>query len=118
MIKQYVVFDSLGRILRHGNCVETDMEHQAYLPGQHVMEGTCNDLTDYIKDFKVLKRPECPATLEVNILKNVPVPAIVNIDGTAYDTDVPEVTLDMPIGKFKIKVIAFPYIEKEFELIV
>lgn len=99
-------------------CQPETLSKQAWQEGEFAVEGRCDDTTDYIRNGMVEKRPASPVVLQGNVLSNVPVPAVVEIDGTAYDTNESTITLDLPIGKYKVKVVAFPYLDVEMEVIV
>jgi len=47
-MKHFVVFDSIGKILRHGNCQDSTFERQAK-EGEFVMEGQANDVTQKVE---------------------------------------------------------------------
>ncbi|MBB3010624.1 hypothetical protein [Cupriavidus alkaliphilus] len=116
MIVNFFVHDSQGRILRHGICVDTDVPLQA-ADGEVAVEGPCNILTDYVKDGEVTPRPASPVALAGQTLTNVPVPAVVVIDGTRYDCTEDHVELDLPYQKtYAITVEAFPYLDANFTL--
>jgi len=55
-MKNYIVYDSTGKILRTGTCPDEMMEIQAHEPGELVMEGIANDLIHFIKKGRVRKR--------------------------------------------------------------
>lgn len=116
MIVNYFVHDNDGRILRHGICVEEDVDLQAR-EGEIAVAGQCDYWTDYVKDGEVTPRPASPVTLQGQTLSNVPVPAVVVIDGTRYQCTEDHVELDLPYQKtYAITVEAFPYLDAHFTL--
>ncbi|NSX14947.1 hypothetical protein HTY52_12765 [Cupriavidus taiwanensis] len=116
MIASFFVHDSDGRILRYGICVEEDVPLQAR-EGEVAVEGKCDIMVDYVKDGEVTPRPAMPVTLTGQTLSNVPVPAVVVIDGTRYDCTEDHVELDLPYQKtYAITVEAFPYLDAKFTL--
>ena len=57
-MKQYIVYDKDGRILRRGQCSEIDFSLQAH-KGEFVLEGIANDVKHKIVNGKVVnKTPE------------------------------------------------------------
>lgn len=71
----------------------------------------------YVLDGEAVPRPENPTTIDGLVLSNVPVPATVMIDKTSYETNVSTVELafDYP-GTHTVKVIAWPHLDKEFQV--
>jgi len=81
------------------------------------IDGEWNGQTHYVLDNEATERPINPATLDNSTLSNLPVPCKISINGTEYDIDEPEVELDLPMSTvYKIQVIAFPYLDAEFEI--
>lgn len=70
----------------------------------------------YVVDGVATFRPACPAVLDGLILSDLPVPCVLDINGKQYNVDQPEVELDLAIGLFIIKVIAFPYLDGVFDV--
>ena len=57
-MKNFVVFNSTGKILRDGTCQDSTFERQAK-EGEFVMEGQANDVTPKVIDGKIVdKTPE------------------------------------------------------------
>ena len=81
------------------------------------VEGDWFDKGKYVLNGDVLDRPLNPTTLSGLTLINVPVPAVVLIDGVSYDTNesVVEIAFQYP-GKHKIRVVSFPYLDAEFDI--
>ena len=55
-MKNYIVYNSSGKILRTGTCPDEMMEIQAREPGELVMEGVANDLIHYIKNGQIKEK--------------------------------------------------------------
>lgn len=70
----------------------------------------------YVLNGEATLRPACPAVLDGLILSDLPVPCVLDINGTQYNVDQPEVELDLATGLFIIKVIAFPYLDGVFDV--
>jgi len=85
--------------------------------GCGLIEGTADPATEYILNKKVTARPDMQAVLEGLVVKNLPVPCALFIDGNKYDCteDHAELEFDAP-RTYKVTVIAFPYLDKEFEI--
>lgn len=112
MNKDYVEYDENGRI----TCV-CNLSADAYEANRHkqMIEGRGIPSVNYVKDGKLAVRPFMQAERELNVLKNLPVPCQIVINGAVYDCDEPTVELefDQP-GVYNITVRAWPYIDKEF----
>lgn len=69
----------------------------------------------YVINGEVTNRPDNPTTVSGQTLENVPVPTTVIINGTSYETNEPEVELGFSQpGTYAVKVVAWPYLDKEF----
>jgi len=62
-MKKFVVYDSTGRILRHGFCQDHLVQAQAVNEGEFAMEGEGNDLEHYVS----LSVPGMPAILRKEV---------------------------------------------------
>ncbi len=62
-MKNFIIYDSAGNILRVGRCPAEMMVIQAIQTGESVIEGTANDATDIVD------------TVNKVVLKNVKMPA-------------------------------------------
>lgn len=81
------------------------------------IEGNYHWDTHYVFNGDAVKRPECPVILQGKTIVNVPVPAKITINGVDYDTNEAEVELDFNFsGIYNVKVLAFPYLDKEFQI--
>jgi hypothetical protein len=74
--------------------------------------------TQYILSGEITPRPTQLTTLTDLTLTNLPTPCQIIIDGTSYDgVDSPTVDLEFDeSGTHNIKVVAFPYLDKEFSV--
>ena len=70
----------------------------------------------YVLAGEVLDRPACPAIFDDGALINLPVPCVIDINGTKYDCDEDSAELDLGAGSHKITVIAFPYLDGVFNV--
>lgn len=59
-MKNYIIYTELGKIVRLGTCLDSDLQYQAGLD-EFVMEGTANFNTQYIVDSVVTDLPQKPA---------------------------------------------------------
>jgi len=80
------------------------------------VDGLWDSNTHYVVDGIATLRPDCPATLDGMVLTGLPVPCVLDINGTQYNADESEVELDLGAGSFQIKVIAFPYLDGVFNV--
>lgn len=55
-MKNFIVYDKLGKILRIGSCQENDF----YFQGENVIEGVANDATQYIENQQIVNMPPKP----------------------------------------------------------
>ena len=70
----------------------------------------------YALDGEAAERAECPAVLTGLILTELPVPCVIEINGTKYDSDDATVELDLGTGEHKITIIAWPYLDGVFNV--
>lgn len=70
----------------------------------------------YVVDGTATLRPDCPAVLDGLTLTDLPVPCVIDIDGTKYESDDDTVELDLAAGSHKITIIAFPYLDGVFNV--
>lgn len=81
------------------------------------VEGDWFEKGKYVLNGEVVDQPVNPTTLSWLTLNNVPVPATVWIDSSEYQTNESTVELEFSFpGKHKVKVVAFPYLDAEFEI--
>lgn len=81
------------------------------------VEGAWDRLTHYVLDGEAVERPANPAVLTDLTLTNLPVPCKIVINGTEYDCNDSQIDLDLPmINEYLITVVAFPYLDAEFEI--
>lgn len=80
------------------------------------IDGAWDGKTHYVLNGVATLRPDCPAVIDGLILSDLPVPCVLDINGTKYDVDQSEVELDLGTGSFVIKVIAFPYLDGVFNV--
>ena len=64
-MKNFIVYDSEGKILRTGTCAAGDVSLQAG-SGEFVMEGTADDAIQMIVNGEVVSKPE-PTNAEKNV---------------------------------------------------
>lgn len=81
------------------------------------IDGNWLDKPVYVVDGIVVNRPENPTTLTGRTLHNVPVPATIKINAAIYEAVESEVELSFnQPGTYTVKVIAWPYLDKEFQI--
>lgn len=110
---QFAKFDSQGRILFTGDVPEAMLE----LQGDMIYEGAADPATQYIVKRQLRDRPPSPARRVGAELVDLPVPCDILINGVRYPCGDATATLsfDYP-GRYVIKVVAFPYLDAQFEL--
>jgi hypothetical protein len=118
----FMVYDSTGRIVRHGSCPEVDFLSQASHPGEMVMEGTANDSTQYILDGVLTDKPAQPMTVDKTVVNvNEPVTIANVLPGTSAEVDGESAIVDDGIlevifdtsGEYGIRLSLFPYLDYE-----
>lgn len=70
----------------------------------------------YALNGEAVERPVCPSVLTGLVLSDLPVPSVIDINGTRYDSDESIVELDLGTGSFKITIIAWPYLDGVFNV--
>jgi len=127
-MKNFIVYNSIGEILRTGICPDEMVDIQAQT-GESVMEGIANDVTQYILDGIVIDKSAMSLStdkiiitangVDASITTGLPNPSDIYVNnmkqGTITD-GVLEFTADTP-GTYKIKIMSFPYFDYEFEVI-
>lgn len=79
------------------------------------VDGAWDGKVKYVSGGSVLDRPENTATLSGLTLLNVPIPSTIQIGNQFYEcTDgTAELAFNLP-GTYKVKVISWPHLPKEF----
>ena len=108
-----------GRIETFRICLAEELPAYA-TPGFAFLEVERPPLpTHYVANGAVVPRPANPTTIAGTILSNVPVPAVVSINGTPFATADASVDLGLTLmGTYKVVVKAFPYLDKTFTVVV
>lgn len=109
-------YDEQGRITGELSGDAAVIELTKQMTSEAWVEGEWFGKPVYVLNGEVVDRPECPATLEASTLFNLPVPCVINIDGTKYNCDQDSAELDLGAGLHKITVIAFPYLDGVFNV--
>lgn len=112
----YFSADETGRI----TCTyigTLDMKAMWESTGAVLLEGRANPDVDYWKDGKLTKRPPQATALSGNTLSSLPAPCTICVNATAYTcTDgTADLAFDQP-GTYSIRVVAWPYLDKEFSV--
>lgn len=109
-------YDEEGRITGEMTGDVAAVELTKELTTQAWVDGLWFGKPVYVLAGEVLDRPACPAVLTGMVLTDLPVPCVLDINGTKYDADEASVELDLGVGQFTIKVIAWPYMDGEFNV--
>lgn len=127
-MKNFVVYETNGKILRAGSCLDSDISLQPKDISESVIESTCNLETDYVLSGVITQRPTQATLLDKTTLtaNGIDVIHITSApDGIFTATNV--VTGEMVSGSIsgsdtfsttvkgtiKIKIEAFPYLDFE-----
>lgn len=87
---------------------ENEIEVQEYI----------NGLNHYVNEGLIKERPNQNTEWTTNKLINLPVPCTVFINNTSYSVEVSEIELELDSGNHTIRVEAFPYKDKTYEVSV
>ena len=107
-------YDAEGRITGQLSGDAAVIELTKELTTESWVEGEWFGKPVYVLDGEVLDRPVCPAIFEAGALINLPVPCVIDINGTKYDCNEESADLDLGAGSHTITVIAFPYLDGVF----
>jgi len=126
-MKNYIVFNNEGRILRTGICSDKAFLLQAR-EGENLMEGSASNLTKRISmsDKTIVNKSEMPIKVnkmevvedEEIIITKIPLGAQVEVEGEGahiIDDGLLVLTFDTA-GKYTIKFRHFPYLMWEGEI--
>lgn len=85
--------------------------------GRSWVDGRFEGGTHYVRDGAAILRPANPAVLTGLQLSGLPVPCTIRINGTAYPCSeaVADLQFDQP-GTYAVRVEAWPYLDKEFNV--
>lgn len=116
-MKQYVVYDASGRIVQYGSVPDSMFDIQKK-GGRLVLEGMGNWDTHYVHADAIIERPANPANLEGGWLEQLPAPCTIHINDTPYPCADGRAELSFAYpGRYTVRVEAFPYLDKTFEMI-
>lgn len=114
-MKEISIYNSRGEIhtvLNGDDCaIQTTIENIT----EPWVEGNWFGKNKYVLNGEVLDRPENTATLSGLTLLNVPVPSTIQIGTQFYESTDSTVELEFNLpGTYKVKVISWPHMDKEF----
>lgn len=118
----YVVYGVDGRIrINLSGCTEVEARMSAEsMSCQFVAyEGECDNRSHYVRNSKVIARPEQSTRVQGTTLYNVPTPATIHVEGEPYEVDdsIVELDFDFP-GIYEVRIESFPYLDKTVEVVV
>lgn len=116
-VTEFVIHDTEGRILMYGRASEVEVEATAAIRAGATgyVKGRGETATHYVVGEEVVDRPTNPAQLAGGTLTCLPTPCSVWINGVEYpcDEDYADLGFDQ-VGRYQIKVVAFPFLDVEF----
>lgn len=130
-MKNYIIFETNGRIVQTGMVPEAMFELQGDPDkGRFVMEGSADVCTDYVLSGGIVSRPACPVHLSTASVKadgvdeavlwQVPAGASVVVEGplsTAGTADGSNIRLTFSrVGAYLVRVELFPF--KKWEVTI
>ncbi|MEN7429149.1 hypothetical protein VA599_00240 [Chromobacterium sp. TRC.1.1.SA] len=112
-----IEYDDAGRILQTGLASLENVEVEFAL-GKLLLQGEADPLTQYVRSDGVIEaRPHNPARLDGMVLRDLPAPCVLMLDGTSYDCDDTECELSFSLpGLHHIQVEAWPMQSAVFEV--
>lgn len=112
-----IEYDETGRILQTGLASLENVELEISL-GKRILQGNADPLTQYIRsDGEIESRPQNPSRLDSMVLRDLPAPCVLVLDGTAYDCDEAECELSFSLpGLHHVQVEAWPMQSAVFEV--
>lgn len=108
---KFIRYRENGEIFAWGDCQPIAYENMDGL--KMLGEGTID--THWVSNGEVLEKTPCPAILDGLFLRDVPVPAIITIDGVRYETSEPvvELTFNLP-GIYTVTIESIPHLPISF----
>lgn len=131
-MKNFIVYDSVGKILRRGLVGDYDYDLQTQ-EGEQVIEGIADWKTQYVYNGEIVDRPlmdthpiaiskiDNIAEDEVITITGVPTGADIWVEDDVYNLPTGETVLELTfdtVGQYLIRVVAFPYQDWEREVTV
>ncbi|MGY8624353.1 hypothetical protein [Chromobacterium violaceum] len=108
--------EETGRILQTGLASLENVEVEFAL-GKLLLQGEADPLTQYIAGGAVAPRPENPARLDGMVLRDLPAPCRLIVDGVEYDCPDAECELSFALpGLHHVQVEAWPAQSATFEV--
>ena len=129
-MKNFIIHDSLGQILRTGSCPDSMVVDQLQ-PGETAIEGTANDVTQYIVSGVVTNKPALGSTIDkTTIIGNgvdaatisgLPNPTAVSVVGGGATTQATVIdgTLALTLnlaGNYKVTLRAVNKLTQEYTI--
>lgn len=106
-----------GKILGQLTADPQSIEITKEAPFHAWVDGLWDADSHYVLAGEVIPRPEMNLIIHGMHVANLPVPCIININGVVYPCNDGAADLDLYYpGTYQVKVIAWPYINKEFEI--
>jgi hypothetical protein len=124
-VSLYAVYDpSTGEILRVGNCTPDDLaviDAKVAESGHAAIERydeSHNDATAYVLDGVVTIRPAMGATIDGLTLSDIPIGAVLTIEGVEYTITDGEAELSFSAaGTYTVTLSHWPHYDQSFEVV-
>ncbi|KMN48789.1 hypothetical protein VL04_17675 [Chromobacterium violaceum] len=111
-----IEYDETGRILQTGLAPLENVEVEFAL-GKLLLQGEADPLTQYVADGAIAPRPPNSTVLDGMVLRNLPAPCRLIVDGVEYDCPDAECALSFSLpGLHHVVVDAFPAQQAVFEV--
>ena len=129
-MKNFIIYDAIGTILRTGSCPDEMVSMQA-LPGETAMVGAARDDLQYISGGLVTDKPTIPSAIDkttifANATENAtisglpnPTHAVVSGMGTNQNLDVTDGVLALNFdftGVYKVRLTALNKLPMEYSI--
>ena len=115
MIQNFVNYDTTGRIIQVGSCLDAFVDSQAW-EGVGVMRGEADPTLHWVQDGEIVLRPEMPVSItgcrvEVPPKTSFTVTGKVYLQGEGDESGILDFQFDEP-GEYEVRLENFPYQDK------
>ncbi len=108
-MKNYIVYNGQGEILKVGKCLDFDLQLQA-ADGEFVIEGIAKDDEQYMKDGIVTDKTTLTPVFNGSTISGLPIPCKVYIDDDCYIVEDGSAELSATLhGKYRLRIESAPH---------
>lgn len=110
-------YDTQGKIVYSYSETGMELDVSAYTQYSYIEE-VGDPRKQYVFEGQLMERLPNPAVVEGNLLKNVPVAGDLVIDGAIYPIAAGDTELDFSPGINRFVLKCFPYLDKQYEVVI